>query len=126
MPVIKKEQITAGDLAGNSARVFANKDLGSASLTVTEITVEPGGEIRLHTHPGHEECMVILSGDLQATMGDVVEAVSAGACGFRCAGSSWRGGLSCPPLLGPGSRRLFFGPPPLFKELQNQVMQNHV
>ena len=78
MPVIKKEQITAGDLAGNSARVFANKDLGSASLTVTEITVEPGGEIRLHTHPGHEECMVILSGDLQATMGDVVESVSAG------------------------------------------------
>lgn len=78
MPVIKKGQITAGELAGNSARVFANKDLGSESLTVTEISVKPGGEIRLHTHPGHEECMVILSGDLQATMGDVVESVSAG------------------------------------------------
>jgi len=78
MPIVRKGQVAAGELAGNIAQVFANKELGSESLTVTEITVKPGGEIRLHTHPGHEECMVILHGDLQAIMGDSVESVRAG------------------------------------------------
>ncbi len=78
MPIIKKGQVPAGDLNGNRSQPLANAELGAARLTVTQITVIPGGEIRLHTHPGHEECMVILSGDLTAVMAGKEVRVSAG------------------------------------------------
>ena len=78
MPIIRKGQVPAGDLGGNISQVLANADLGAASLTVSQTTIQPGGEIRLHTHPGHEECMVILSGALQATMADAEQTVGQG------------------------------------------------
>ena len=78
MPIIKKGQVPAGDLNGYRSQPLANADLGAARLTVSQITISPGGEIRLHTHPGHEECMVILSGDLTAIIAGKEAPVSAG------------------------------------------------
>jgi quercetin dioxygenase-like cupin family protein len=78
MPIIKRGSVPAEDLRGNSSQPLARADLGAKALTVTQITLNPGGEVRLHTHPGHEECMVILSGTLQATMDGRETAVSAG------------------------------------------------
>lgn len=78
MPIVRKGQVPSGELGGNISQALANGDLGAASLTVSQVTINPGGEIRLHTHPGHEECMVILNGTLQATMADSVEVVTGG------------------------------------------------
>ncbi|MBI4202636.1 MAG: cupin domain-containing protein [Chloroflexi bacterium] len=78
MPIIRKGQVPSGDLGGNISQALANVNLGAARLTVNHITMVPGGEIRLHTHPGHEECMVILSGALTAVMAGKEETVSAG------------------------------------------------
>ncbi|MBI4310354.1 MAG: cupin domain-containing protein [Chloroflexi bacterium] len=78
MPIVKKGQVPAEDLAGNTAQPLARANLGSTSLTVTQITIPPGSRVRLHTHPGHEECMVILSGSLTALMAGQEERVSAG------------------------------------------------
>ena len=78
MPIIRKGEVPAGELSGNVQQALANANLGSASLTVSQVTINPGGEIRLHTHPGHEECMVILSGELQAVMSGSQEPITAG------------------------------------------------
>ncbi len=78
MPIIKKGQVPTEDLGGNSSQPLARASLGSASLTVTQVTINPGGEIRLHTHPGHEECMIILSGALTAIMDGKEAPASAG------------------------------------------------
>ena len=78
MPIIKRGSVPAEDLRGNSSMPLARANLGASALTVTQITIIPGGQVSLHTHPGHEECMVILSGALQATMDGRETTVTAG------------------------------------------------
>ena len=57
---------------------IARGDLGAASLTITELTLQPGGQVPLHIHPGHEECMMVLEGTLESVLGDDKDTVAAG------------------------------------------------
>ncbi|MBI4201405.1 MAG: hypothetical protein HY531_03825, partial [Chloroflexi bacterium] len=57
MPIIRREDVPAEVEGGLRRQPVATKALGAVSLTVTEITLSPGGKIPLHIHPGHEECI---------------------------------------------------------------------
>ena len=78
MPIIRKGDVPADELSGNQRQTMVNGDLGAPDLTVFELDVPPGGEIPIHIHPGHEECMVILEGSLEALVGDDVTQVGPG------------------------------------------------
>ncbi len=78
MPIIRREDVPAEEEGGVRRQPIATGDLGAASLTVTEVTLPPGGRVPLHIHPGHEECMIILEGTLQAVLGDQKQTVVAG------------------------------------------------
>ena len=74
----RKDMPVEVGLGGNSIQSMARADMGTESLTVSEVTVAPGGSIPLHTHPGHEEVMVVSEGTLQATLGDETASVEVG------------------------------------------------
>ena len=57
---------------------LTNKELGAESLTVLEVSLPPGARVPLHTHPGHEESMIILDGEPQATLGEEVVTLKPG------------------------------------------------
>lgn len=78
MPIIRREDVPMEEEGGLRRQPIARSDLGAASLTVTEITLLPGGRIPLHIHPGHEECIMILEGRLEAVLGDEKKTVAAG------------------------------------------------
>lgn len=78
MPIIRREEVPAEEDGGVQRQPLAQQNLGAVSLTVTEVTLAPGGKIPLHTHPGHEECIVILDGTLEAVLGDKNALVVAG------------------------------------------------
>ncbi|MFQ5878998.1 MAG: cupin domain-containing protein [Dehalococcoidia bacterium] len=61
-----------------ATRTVVKGEMGAASLTVTEVMLEPGGQIPLHIHPSHEEAIIVLEGTLEATVGDEVRTVGAG------------------------------------------------
>ena len=63
---------------GAVSQSIVNGGLGAVSLTVTELTLPPGREIPLHVHPGHEECILVLEGTLEAVVGEERETVGAG------------------------------------------------
>ena len=50
------------------SRRFLTKDAGAVSLTISELTLHPGSEIRMHTHP-HDEAVVLLEGSVQMVVG---------------------------------------------------------
>ena len=79
MPIIRREDVPAEEEGRLRRQPIARSDLGATSLTVTEITLLPGGQIPLHIHPGHEECIMILEGALEAVLGDDKETVVAGS-----------------------------------------------
>ena len=79
MAVIRRKDVpTEEALGGNRVQPLARAELGTKSLTVSEVTVLPGGRIPLHTHPGHEEVMVVSEGTLQATLGEATVTVEVG------------------------------------------------
>ncbi len=79
MPIIQRGDVPVEEMAGgNQSQPLARSDLGAASLTVSEVTVPAGGQIPLHIHPGHEECILIVAGALQAVLGDEETTVVAG------------------------------------------------
>ena len=75
MPIIHTGDIPPDELSGNKRQTMVNGDLGATALTVFQLDVPPGGEIPLHIHPGHEECMLVLEGTLEAVVDDHVEQV---------------------------------------------------
>ena len=79
MPVIRRKDVPTDEgRGGNSVQSVARAELGRESLTVSEVTVPPGGSIPLHTHPGHEEVMVVSEGTLQARLEDETTTVVVG------------------------------------------------
>ncbi|MCS7206320.1 MAG: cupin domain-containing protein [Dehalococcoidia bacterium] len=63
---------------GVSSRGVVRKEVGAERLTVNEITLAPGAFIPLHIHPTHEEAIVILEGEVEATLGDSVQRIAGG------------------------------------------------
>lgn len=78
MPIIRREDVPAEVEGGLRRQPVATKALGAVSLTVTEITLSPGGKIPLHIHPGHEECIMVLEGTLESVLGEAKGKVAAG------------------------------------------------
>ena len=56
-----------------------NKGLGSESVTALKVDIGPGGQIPMHTHPGHEEAIIILEGTATTVMENETRAVEAPA-----------------------------------------------
>jgi quercetin dioxygenase-like cupin family protein len=61
----------------SSLRPLVTKDHGAASLTVQEITIKPGMEGRLQTHPV-DVAFMMLEGSLQMIVADEVRTVRSG------------------------------------------------
>ena len=71
-------------MAGISRFDMVGDFLGSASLYLSELIFEPGSIAPNHYHPGHEESMFCLEGDLVAVYADENNvALAAGDC-FTC------------------------------------------
>ncbi len=78
MPIIRRGQLPA-DVDGGVRRQFiATAAVGTASLTVMEVTMAPGASLPLHIHPGHEECIIIQQGTFSWVLGDQKGTVGAG------------------------------------------------
>jgi quercetin dioxygenase-like cupin family protein len=58
-------------------RYLVSQNQGTISLTIKEVEIVPGWESRLHTHPV-DVCMQVMSGAIQAIIGDEVRTVRAG------------------------------------------------
>ena len=81
MPIIQRGSVPSQEntpAPGAVSQPVVSGALGAVSLTVTELTLSPGAEIPLHIHPGHEECMLVLEGTLEAVVGEESETVAAG------------------------------------------------
>ena len=78
MPIIRRENVPGVEGAGLRRQTMADGSLGAKSVTVLEVTVAPGAKVPLHTHPGHEECMVIMEGTFEWVLGDETGTIAAG------------------------------------------------
>jgi len=58
-------------------RYLVSRQQGAASLTIKEVEIAPRWESRLHTHPV-DVSMQVMSGAIQAIIGDEVRTVRAG------------------------------------------------
>lgn len=78
MPVIRRLDVPSSEESGLIRHTMADEMLGAKQVTVFEVTVAPGAKVPLHTHPGHEECMVIIEGEFEWILGDDVGTLAAG------------------------------------------------
>lgn len=72
MPIIKKQSVTKGegDSPGLESLVLVDKEKGSHSLRVGELTIAPNSRVPRHVHTNTEEAMVIVEGTLDVILGD--------------------------------------------------------
>lgn len=63
---------------GYSAQAIVGDATGATNLTVRRIQVDPGGSVPMHVHPNSEEGMLVLEGELEATVGDEITMVKEG------------------------------------------------
>jgi len=76
MPIIEKKKSESG-FPGVDRSEIVNVELGACSLTVGDVILSPGSSVPIHFHPT-EEAMVILEGELEATLGDETTTVVPG------------------------------------------------
>jgi quercetin dioxygenase-like cupin family protein len=78
MPIINHSQQAVLQGGGfSSMRSLVTKEHGAASLTVQEVTITPGTETPLQTHPV-DIAFMMLEGSIQMIVGDEVRTVRAG------------------------------------------------
>ena len=78
MPIIDHADIRwAPAMERVRERSLVSQDQGTVSLTIKEVEIAPGWESRLHTHPV-DVSMQVMSGAIQAIIGDEVRTVRAG------------------------------------------------
>ena len=78
MPIIDHANVRwAPVMAWVRERSLVSQDQGTVSLTIKEVEIAPGWESRLHTHPV-DVSMQVMSGAIQAIIGDEVRTVRAG------------------------------------------------
>lgn len=66
-------------------RYLVSKNQGTVSLTIKEVEIAPGWESRMHTHPV-DVSMQVMSGAIQAVIGDEVRTVRSGTTLLALAG----------------------------------------
>ena len=65
MPIIRTMEFSGSDdeiFPGVRSRPLANSSLGSQTMTINKITIEPNAAIPAHIHPSHEEVLIIIEG----------------------------------------------------------------
>ena len=79
MPIIRGQEAPVSEpFAQVTARSLVNLGTGAISLTVNELALDPKSEIPAHTHPTHEEAILILEGEFVAMLGTESNRVNAG------------------------------------------------
>ena len=77
MPVIKNEDLTVEQMYPLvERRVLIGKHIGAENITMGEVTIQPGGEIPLHTH-SIEDCILLREGSGEVHIGTEVHKVEA-------------------------------------------------
>ena len=78
MPIIDHAELGwATPAAQLRERYLVSRQDGAVALTIKEVEIAPGWEGRLHTHPV-DVSMQVMSGAIQAIIGDEVRTVRAG------------------------------------------------
>jgi quercetin dioxygenase-like cupin family protein len=78
MPIIDHADLRwAPAMARVRERYLVSRKQGTVSLTIKEVEIAPGWEGRLHTHPV-DISIQVMSGAIQAIIGDEVQTVRAG------------------------------------------------
>ena len=71
MPIIPGEEAPVSrPFERVTSRSLVSPEMGASSLTVNELTLEPGAQVPAHIHLTHEEAILILEGAFQATVGE--------------------------------------------------------
>ncbi|MFC1899081.1 cupin domain-containing protein [Chloroflexota bacterium] len=79
MPVIRDKSVdsAAGDNPDILRRIFINQNIGATITTIGELTMAPGSELPLHTHPT-EESMIIMDGEATSILGEETDTLKPG------------------------------------------------
>ena len=78
MPILSKNDVTMEELSpGTNRWALVDGTKGAESLSVGDVVVASGSNVQTHIHPT-EEAMVILEGELEATLGHDTVTVSVG------------------------------------------------
>ena len=78
MPILDKNDIPLEKLGPGVDRwAIVDDSQGAESLSVGDVTINPGSKVPTHFHPT-EEAMVILEGELETILGDNVIKVKEG------------------------------------------------
>lgn len=79
MPVTRADEpALTQPFPGVQSRALVRPEHDAVSLTVNELTIAVGAQVPLHVHPSHEEGIVILEGQLEATIGSDRQSVGPG------------------------------------------------
>lgn len=79
MPIIDHRDSDTQEVFPRVQRTdLMNARLGSLSLTIGDLTIDPGGRVPTHTHPNTEEAMVVVEGELEAVLEDQTTTVGPG------------------------------------------------
>ena len=71
MPFVMKGEAQGGRSAsGTQSHTLVGKDNGGNNLTVVDAGIDPGAGLALHTHPGYEEAMLVVEGNIEAVLED--------------------------------------------------------
>ena len=78
MPILDKKDIDIEELGPGVERyAIVDGTQGADSLSVGDVTIQPGSKAPTHLHPT-EEAMVVLEGELEAILGDDIITVTKG------------------------------------------------
>lgn len=71
MPIIRSTEVkfTTGDTKGIKSRVMINSERGAVAVTLGEVIMNPGAELKMHTHQV-EEAFVITKGTAAVVLGN--------------------------------------------------------
>lgn len=79
MPIIRHGDLPVSEpFPGASSIKIAGTENNAENLTVLEMTLAPGAAIPLHIHPTHQECIVILEGELEGHLSGETRTLTAG------------------------------------------------
>ena len=71
MPIIRRSDVKLDESNPELKRLtLINAAAGAGYLELGEVTIAPGKQVPLHTHPTHEEGMYILEGPIDYVLGD--------------------------------------------------------
>ena len=88
MPILKKDEVANEVVSPGTERwTLVDGARGAQSLSVGDLSLEPGSKVPTHYHPT-EEAMVIIEGQLEASLGDEVVTVNPGQTVLAPAGVS--------------------------------------